>query len=243
MTKSASRLRPRSNTNETSDENRFIVFHIVRSWLRDERFLKKSGSPATFGKILSLVLSDLKPFVGSDQIVIKPFYGTEDRYHATGRFHFPKGYGDRPEEVVRTFAAAIARAKTEGVHGSYRILNVQIDGVTYAASDYQPPGGTVTAGTALDMHDPAEMAGMIDWMDRHDKTTSYISDEFIEETLRQADPGTEAGKALRYGIVLGMQALQDSVAGKVGAPHPARVKARALMDLWVDLDSDSIPVP
>ncbi len=224
-------------------DDHYITLRIVRSFKRDKEALAKDRRDTGPMTVLPLIREDLRPFMNSSNIWYGPIYFTEDRYYVSARYLFPENERDHPEKMLAIFRDRLAQARASGVHGSYKILNLRMGDVVHAGESYVAPMGVVGAGDELEEHSPAEMAGMIHWMDCKDGLQSHVSDGFFSDVFRQFDPTTDAGKALRYGMLLGLQALKDAAVGRAGAPDADSIRAQLLMDLDVELNDEDLPPP
>ncbi len=222
-------------------DDQFITFMIVRSGKRDDESLKRDGREPRFHNLFPLIREDLLPYLDSYRLGFGATYGSDDRYFITARYFFPDEDGKDPAAVAKAFREILARATANGVHGTFRVLTVTMGSSVFSAESFDTPSGMVEAGAILSAFDPKEMAGMIDWMDRSDHVVSHATDGFMTENFRQFPADTELGKGIRYGILLGLQAAKDELAGKAGATDTKRMRARVLMDFGVDIPDSEIP--
>jgi hypothetical protein len=218
-------------------DDQYITFTMVRSWRRDEEALKRDHRAISWVNLYPLIREDFLPFLDSYRLGFSSTYGGDDRYYVTAKYFFPDDDGKEPAKIATEFKQVLARASLSGVQGTYRVLTVTLGVDVYAAEIIDSPGGVTGAGDTIPDYDPVEMAGMIAWMDKTTESVTHVTDRFLEETLRQIDPDSEAGRALRYGILLGLQVTKDQLSAKHGAADVTRLRALALMGLGVsDVD-------
>jgi hypothetical protein len=223
-------------------DDQYITFSIVRSGKHADETLKRDGRKPGWTNFFPLIREDLLPYLDSYRIGFGATYGSDDRYYVTAKYFFPDEDGKNPAAVARAFREILARATANGVHGTFRVLTVTMGQSIYSAENFDTPSGMVEAGSMLKDMEPREMAGMIDWMDRTDPVVSHVTDGFMAENLRQFPSDTEFGRAMRYGILLGLQSTKDELAAKAGATDTRRLRARVLMDFGVDIPDAEMPV-
>lgn len=222
-------------------DDQYVTFSIVRSGKHADEALKRDGRNPGWTNFFPLIREDLLPYLDSYRLGFGATYGSDDRYYVTAKYFFPDEDGRDPAAVATAFREILARATASGVHGTFRVLTVTMGTSVYSAENFDTPAGMVEAGAMLENFDPREMVGMIDWMNRTDPVVSHVTDGFMAENLRQFPSDTEFGKAMRYGILLGLQAARDELAAKAGAPDTKRIRARVLMDFGVDIPDSEIP--
>lgn len=222
-------------------EDQYITFSIVRSGKRDDEALKRDGREPRWPNLFPLIREDLLPYLDSYRIGFGPSYGSDDRYHVTAKYFFPDEDGKDPAAVALAFREILARATANGVHGTFRVLTVTMGSSVHSAESFDTPAGMTEAGSILQGFDPREMAGMLYWMDRFDPVVSHATDGFIAENLRQFSADAEFGKGLRYGILLGLQAMKDELGAKAGATNTKSLMARVLMDFRIEIPDSEMP--
>lgn len=222
-------------------DDQYITFSIVRSGKRDDKALMRDGREPRWPNLFPLIREDLLPYLDSYRIGFGPSYGSDDRYHVTAKYFFPDEDGKDPAAVAKAFRETLARATANGVHGAFRVLTVTMGSSVHLAENFDTPAGIAEIGSILRDFDPREMAGMIYSMDRFDPVVSHATDGFMAENLRQFPSDSEFGEGLRYGILLGLQAMKDELGAKTGATDTKRLRARVLMDFGVDIADAEMP--
>lgn len=221
-------------------ENHHVEMRIFRSLKRDEEALIQDGRWVDYSQAWRLVREDLAPFLESRDLEFGASYFTDDQYRLSAQMLITEGNTDTPAEFVTKLRQALERATLSGVQGTYELLWIQFGGQRFSADNMDTPGGSVSIGAPLPLIDVKEEVSRIQFMDRHEKDRTQVGLGFLRATLGQFDQESEAGKMLRYGMLLGLQAAKDSTLRRIGSVDLADLRGNLLADLGVDPEGTSI---